>query len=518
LLKGQLRNYTLSNFKMADSSLIVRYVGASVASAPQFGSSAVSVLYMGNGPIITGPEVHCDSLVLQDFSVLNTGGMTMDTNITVNRSLTLGSMIYTEPSDDRRYVLSFNSPDNPKFNNDTLEIDGSFRRNYLKIGESIILNNFHTYGYFYDSTSRDGVTSLTLRVKPHQFPQPPLIDGDTKVRRNFNLEAKDRNEHNKSVNMRFGYAWRWSPTDPYIDETNDLYIPDLKLQYFFGNDWVNIDSSQVPEIDTINGWGYSYAENVTPNHDFAIGLSFINRIMISVKVILEGAYRNGTMATDLRAKNLIPKTPDDIYPYNLDFDRINYRVSSIPDSVVDWIVLEFRKLPSVSINKYRTAFLKSDGSIVDTANRPVYLSRSSLDSGDYYIAVRHRNHLSIMTEYPLHLFAKRDPLTLDFTKPDADPVLTGLKNYLKPIHKDSNNVMLWGMIAGDVNGDGRITKEDADIMKSDYLSLFDVLTNNSNHTADPYKYSPYDISLSGKINTRDWNFVWNNRNKQSNVP
>jgi hypothetical protein len=519
LMRGSLRNSKGNNLIMDNSSLIVRNYGSTIANPPEFGSS-VSVKYIGDGPILTGPEIHCDSLVLQNLMVQNTGGLTLDTNITANNSLTLASMLYTEPDSIRRYTLTYNSPLSPQFINDTMEIDGSLKRTSLKIGEPIIFNNLHTYAYFYDSTSKDGTTSLTMRIKPHQFPQPPLLYGNTKVKRNFYIQAQDKDGHNPSgINMRFGYAWRWSQTDPNTDETNNLSVPDLKLQYYFGVNWVNVDSSKVPIIDKQNGWAYSYADVVTPNHDFAIGLSFMDRMILTLKVLLEGPFRGGSMAADLRVKNLIPKSPDDIYPYNLDLNRQNYKVASIPDSIVDWIVLEFRQLPSVSIGKYKTAFLKRDGSIVDTDGyKPIYLTRTSLDTGNYYVIVRHRNHLAVMTQFPLHLQPKSSPISLDFSRPDNDLSLAGLKNYLKPIYLDSDNKMHWAMIAGDINGDGKITQADIDIYKADYLDLFDVLVNNSNFTADYSKYSRYDLSMGGKINTRDWNYVWNNRGKTSNVP
>jgi hypothetical protein len=67
------------------------------------------------------------------------------------------------------------------------------------------------------------------------------------------------------------------------------------------------------------------------------------------------------------------------------------------------------------------------------------------------------------------------------------------------------------MIAGDINGDGIINNDD-------YIGVWDVISDPNNTAADNFDYLNADLTLSGNINTRDWNYTWNNRGRSTNVP
>jgi hypothetical protein len=341
---------------------------------------------------------------------------------------------------------------------------------------------------------------MTFRVKPRTI--PPFFKGEQKVIRFLSITALDasRNPVKTGFNMDAGYGWRHSPGNV-KDETNNLYVPDLILQRWTGSEWFDIEGSKIPTIDTLNEWAFSFADGVTTIGDFAIGMPGGMQLALKAMVLLEGPWRFGSMAMDLRIKDLIPKTPPDIYPYNLDPNRPFIVVASIPDSVVDWIVLEFRPSLNSVERYYRTVFVRTDGKIVDLDGKsPVLLSKGGIDSGEYFIAVRHRNHLAIVTEDKIRLYPETVQKVIDFTSPD---LLMGRTNALKPVGFDPNGSILFGMVAGDVNGDGIINEQDI------------IRTWNER---DFEGYFSTDNNMSGLINTRDLNYSWNNRGRVSNLP
>ena len=71
-------------------------------------------------------------------------------------------------------------------------------------------------------------------------------------------------------------------------------------------------------------------------------------------------------------------------------------VFQTPD-IVDWVLVELRTGTAAGTKvATRAAFLKSDGTIVDTdGTSPVQFT--GLSAGNYYIVIRHRNHLAIMS-------------------------------------------------------------------------------------------------------------------------
>ena len=503
LTRGQLRNDKSNNFSMADSSMIIRHSEGSLAEEPSFGKN-VDLKYVGGSEILSGKEVPSDTTVLKDLIVENTGGLKLSKDITVKNQITVATQINTEENDTVRHILNLTSALDPIYTTPEAEIIGSLRRTYMKYDSTVMLfNNRYTFAIFANQQSANGAKELTFRVKPRTF--PPFLNGTSKVKRFITISAKDSvyNPVQFGLQLRIGYGWRNSPNDTIKDETNGLVIDQLKLQRWSGSDWLDQTHETVPVIDAVNDWVYNYAVNVSSLGDFAIGMpGDITHLVLMGKVILEGAYRFGSMQNDLRTKNLIPATPPDIYPYNLDPKRASYNQTAIPDSAVDWILLEFRnKVSSLGV-RYISCFVGIDGKIIGRdGSYPLNLYSEGIDSGEYFLAVRHRNHLSVVTENSINLYPEKSPKdTLDFSKPEN---LLGRENSLRILGFKSDGSLLFGLIAGDINGDGII--DDSDLIGSwedrDYEDL----------------YKATDINMSGFFNTRDFNFVWNNRGRRSAV-
>ncbi len=87
------------------------------------------------------------------------------------------------------------------------------------------------------------------------------------------------------------------------------------------------------------------------------------------------------------------------------------------DAIVDWVLVELRDPGSpATILATRAALLQRDGDIVDVDGAsPVVFNVSP---GSYQVAVRHRNHLGVMTKSPLSLSEVSVPI--DFTDEGLD--------------------------------------------------------------------------------------------------
>jgi len=117
-------------------------------------------------------------------------------------------------------------------------------------------------------------------------------------------------------------------------------------------------------------------------------------VELQIKIFLEGAYHSGIMVTDLQTGNHIPLES----PYDAT------TVSSIPADVVDWVLVEIWSHVDGSGDNYsKSVFVRQDGMVLDI-NGSDYISITAPE-GNYYITVRHRNHLSVMSDVPVYLSA-----------------------------------------------------------------------------------------------------------------
>jgi hypothetical protein len=233
-------------------------------------------------------------------------------------------------------------------------------------------------------------------------------------------------------------------------------------------------------------------------------------VFVSMKVFLQGAYNktDGLMTDNLRKKGYLPRTE----PYT------NIAIgTSIPfvheggggeekvldaavfedhqeNSIVDWVFIELRNSFDASVvEETRAALLQRDGDIVDTDGvSPVYFSVDG--TSNYYITIRHRNHLGIMTKDPVKLDRnKLAPLALNFT--DGSTPIFG-----KNGTKDINGVFtLWG---GNTDGNRYIIFQGSGVGIPDtdgiFFTIFLDAANNPpkyNHITKGYYIS--DCNLDG---------------------
>lgn len=144
-------------------------------------------------------------------------------------------------------------------------------------------------------------------------------------------------------------------------------------------------------------------------------------VRLDVRAFLGGSYDppTGLMRDDLRAGGLLPwLEPYSALGYVHAGDgggetvaplRFNATVS---EAIVDWVVLELRDAgdPATVLHS-KSALLRRDGKVVATDGRSAVSVRAA--SGNYYVALRHRNHLGVMTAAPVSMTLA--PTTINFT-------------------------------------------------------------------------------------------------------
>ena len=225
---------------------------------------------------------------------------------------------------------------------------------------------------------------------------------------------------------------------------------------------------------------HSVVDNACAGSSAMMALSTCGGVVVNVEVFLEGAYDAVTeqMVTFLKDSDLVPLNQ----PYNR--PPWNYTgtesVVSIPDNVVDWLLIEVRD-ESYNVLKSQAAFLRSDGRILDLDGSEGVYFPSILGNQNYHIAVRHRNHLAIVSDITTNL-------------PNLQPLLLTDVDNVKgnAIQVQSLAPNLYAMRAGDFDSDGVVTVSD-----------FNFYTTQ---TAQINFYLDGDCNLDKSVTVADFNF------------
>lgn len=213
-------------------------------------------------------------------------------------------------------------------------------------------------------------------------------------------------------------------------------------------------------------------------------------VTANIKVFLEGAFQRTTrnMKVTLRGKNVLPL----VSPYSALAPR---NVTSIPKDIVDWTLVELRQNPSGPAIARQSFFLRKDGYVTESDGLTTQIGIPHTDSGSYYLVIRHRNHLTVMS---------RNTVALDTSSAvlyDFSPDTTRYYGSHACVNIQASGT--WGLFAGDVNGSGVIDQTDMALNWND--------RNKSG-------YFSADCNMDAIVNARDRSVVYNNRNKRTAVP
>ncbi|NOX66506.1 MAG: hypothetical protein GXO85_12160 [Chlorobi bacterium] len=223
----------------------------------------------------------------------------------------------------------------------------------------------------------------------------------------------------------------------------------------------------------------------------ASDLVFSEGTGITSKIYLEGPYNaaNSNMNTTINAN--IPLTS----PYSED----TRTVSAIPTNAVDWVLVQVRETASGTAIESRSVFIKSDGNLIaDDGTNGVGIKSKP---GDYFVVIKHRNHLGVMTS------AIQTGLTWAVAPTNYDFTTGNTQFYGGSAGALEVTAGVWGMIAGDANSDGVVDAVD----KNDFWRI---------ENGTPYSYSKYsDFNLDANLDAVDKNDFWRiNNGKSSQLP
>ncbi|WP_420573674.1 LamG-like jellyroll fold domain-containing protein [Kordia sp.] len=220
-----------------------------------------------------------------------------------------------------------------------------------------------------------------------------------------------------------------------------------------------------------------------------------NEVALSPKVFLQGALLNPNtgeeswMRDDLRNLGLIPTTS----PY--DMSEVGGIVFMTPgeNAIVDWVKLELRDATNNStIIAETSALLQRDGDVVSLDGfSPITIA---VGHDDYFVVIKHKNHLGIMTSVPIAL--TNIPTTIDFT--DATNQITFGSNAQTTSGMPSGIVAMW---SGNVNADTVIqysgTTPDTPAILSEVLNDAGNFLNFPTFAVNGYNLN--DVNMDGII-------------------
>ncbi len=217
-------------------------------------------------------------------------------------------------------------------------------------------------------------------------------------------------------------------------------------------------------------------------------------VQVSPQVYLQGAMlgsTDGLMRDDLRTLDYLPTTS----PYA---DAITVAATIFDDNtdpaddIVDWIWVELRDAAeNTIIIAGQSALLQRDGDVVNASEN---ILEFATPNDDYFVVIKHRNHLGIMSKDPISLSSTTT--IVNFTS-DAGEETFGTEaqtSFGMPIGT-------LGMWTGDANGDGEVAYLGAN---ADILNIKDTILSDSGNLFNTILFSPEgyfesDLNLDGKV-------------------
>ncbi len=294
----------------------------------------------------------------------------------------------------------------------------------------------------------------------------------------------------EQTDARMAYTWRSSTSAYPSGRLDHLFFTDAAMGLAKS---FTLRTEVMPPA-TLTALGLNATDASTASDHFPITADFtvpLANVQVSVRCFLEGPYdaNTGLMHDSLRVQGLVPLSE----PYTaLGFTQVNGGGENMApavlnttgnNAIVDQVLLELRDKndPTVILGT-RCALLQRDGDVVDMdGSSPVTFART----GDqYYLAVRHRNHLGAMTANAIAL--SNAPVLIDFTAPTTSTYGTNATKSVNAVQ------VLW---AGNTVRDGALkytgSGNDRDAL------LVKVGGNTPNNTSIGYAVT--DVNMDGTV-------------------
>jgi len=238
------------------------------------------------------------------------------------------------------------------------------------------------------------------------------------------------------------------------------------------------------------GGGFSTMGGQPRSGIAAFTLPTVAEARLSVRAHLEGPY---LMSDALRGAGLLPvQEPYTALGYGhvgsgSEFTTPTVLAATGSNAIVDWVMLELRDAGnSASVVATRAALVQRDGDIVDVdGTSPVTFN---VAAGNYYVAVRHRNHFGAMAANTVALSLA--PASVDLSSVATSTFGSGARKSVTGIVPTQ---ALW---AGNVNFDGQLQYVGAGNDRDPILLTVGSTTPNNtvNNT-----YSTRDVNMDGSV-------------------
>jgi hypothetical protein len=223
---------------------------------------------------------------------------------------------------------------------------------------------------------------------------------------------------------------------------------------------------------------------------------------VRLKTYLQGAFlgtNNPIMRDDLRKNNLLPLVEPFtgmtgfVHYGNGGGEQLSQALLDVTgnDAIVDWVFVEIRSDSAAGeVLATASCLLQRDGDVV-TAKGDSLIFFLGMDEDNYFVTVKHRNHLGLMSKNFEFLSVANPPL-LDFR--DLNLEVNGNES---SGYTDNGKRTLW---AGDFNGDRRVIFQGP---QNDVFQLFSQIMSDTNNTgllANFIKIGYYntDYNLDGR--------------------
>lgn len=243
---------------------------------------------------------------------------------------------------------------------------------------------------------------------------------------------------------------------------------------------------------------------LTPGMWAVMDEAFMNRILVSARIMLQGPYSttNHNMNDNLRSLAAFPTTTPGGYGASK-FSHSGwqpsggYSISSSilsvtgDDAIVDWVFLWLKDPSSTSTNlQTRVALLQKDGDVVELNGvDPVKMPGNA--TRNYILGIGHRNHLSVRTPNGSGInFSENITTSYDFTTANSQAYGS---NPMKLV--DASPTAVYALWGGNANGNTTV-RVTGPASINDYSAI---LTALGTSTILSNTYNEADVNLDGTV-------------------
>lgn len=223
-----------------------------------------------------------------------------------------------------------------------------------------------------------------------------------------------------------------------------------------------------------------------------------NLATVYARIFLQGAYiSNQLMRINLRN---MPSPTNAYLPTNSPYPEAPKTITTLPSRVTDWILISLRARAGGPDLISVSAFVREDGMIV-SADDGLEGASLAIPSGSYYIVIRQRNHLAVMSKQAVDLAQWSATTPYDFTTASA----AGQANNRFYKDADDGAVQLrdgcWAMAAADgsrgtYNREGRTNLQDLIPLNDGSCDASDAVLYDDQQGKEGYVRADYSLDSS----------------------